>query len=80
MALSRFDEMQFPFACPKCKRVERIVIGRLDKITQWSCRCGQHTNLTKEPYVSEIKKLRRTASESDKWARQRGETIERRDD
>jgi hypothetical protein len=80
MVLSMFNQMEFPFECPKCKRGKRIVISRLDKITQWSCECGQHTNLTKEPYASEIKKLRRVASEHDKQERQAGKTVERHDD
>jgi hypothetical protein len=31
MVLSRFNQVMLPFACPKCKRVERIVISRLER-------------------------------------------------
>ena len=80
MVLSMFNRIPFRFTCPKCKRLEEIVISRLDNVTEWPCEyCEERTDLTKEPYASEIERLRRTASESDKWTRQRGETVERRD-
>ena len=81
MILSMFNRMEFPFACPKCKRVERIVISRLDGVTQWPCEyCGHRTDLAEEPYAPQIAQLRRTASEADKRRRQEGMTVERRDD
>jgi Zn ribbon nucleic-acid-binding protein len=49
MILSMFNRMEFPFACPKCRRVERIIISRLDNVTQWPCEhCGHRTDLTEE--------------------------------
>jgi transcription elongation factor Elf1 len=73
-----FDRLEFPFACPKCRRVERIVISRLDGVTQWVCEhCGQRTDLTEEPYAPKIAQLRRDASEIDKRRRQEGMTVER---
>jgi ribosomal protein L37AE/L43A len=81
MILSMFNRMEFPFACPKCRRIERIVISRLDNVTQWPCEhCGRRTDLREEPYAPQIAQLRHAASETDKRRRQEGMTVERRDD
>jgi len=81
MILSLFNRMEFPFSCPKCQRVERIIISRLDNVTLWPCEhCGHRTDLTEEPYAQQIAQLRRAASEGDKRRRQEGMTVERRDD
>jgi ribosomal protein L37AE/L43A len=78
--LSMFDRLEFPFACPKCRRVERIVISRLDGVIQWACEhCGQRTDLAEEPYAPKVAQLRRDASEIDKKRRQEGMTVERSD-
>jgi hypothetical protein len=77
MVLSMFNQIALSFTCPKCKHVEGIVISRLDKITEWPCEhCRELTDLSKEPYASEIAQKRDNASESDKQQRQAGKTIE----
>jgi hypothetical protein len=55
MILSMFYRMDLAFAWPKCRYVERIIISRLDNVTQWSCEhCGHRTDLTEEPYAQQI--------------------------
>lgn len=78
MALSRFNELTFRFACPHCTHEEAIVLSRLDHVEEWTCEaCGRRTDLRKEPYRSELAGQRDIASESDKQAMQRGEKRER---
>jgi transcription elongation factor Elf1 len=78
MALSMFNQLTYRFTCPHCGHPEAIVLSRLDGVTEWECeRCHKATDFRKEPHKSEIDTLRRTASESDKQAMQRGEKRER---
>ena len=80
MTLSMFNQLLFEFRC-QCGHIEKIVLSRLDDVTRWTCEsCGHSTDVSAEPYRTTIEKLRDTASEIDKQARQRGENIERIDD
>ena len=77
MTLSMFDQQLFKLDC-KCGKVTEEVLSNLDRVDSFSCPvCGHTVDLKTEPYRSVLKDLRRIATELDKQARQRGETIER---
>jgi transcription elongation factor Elf1 len=81
VVLSTFNQLLYGFTCPHCGHLEPIVISRLDKVTEWSCeKCRQSTDLSAEPHKSEIERQRDVASEIDKQARGRGQTVQRLDD
>src|SRR5262245_57754552 len=73
MTLSMLDRILYFLACG-----HMVVLGRLDKAYQWTCeQCGKDTDLTKDPYRTELENDRRTADQIDTQARQRGETTTR---
>jgi len=74
MTLSMLDRILYFLACR-----HTVVLGRLDKADNWTCEeCGKETDLTEDPYRTELESDRRTADQIDTQARQRGETITRR--
>jgi transcription elongation factor Elf1 len=77
MVRTMFQQMLFRFTCKKCGHCEDIVICRLEGVSAWPCEaCGDQTDVTKDPYKSEIATIKDTASEIDKQAQQRGQLIE----
>ncbi len=72
-----FDQKLLEITC-QCGKVSKEVLSNFDSVTTFTCpACGSITRLDAEPYRSAVKELRRVATELDKKARQRGETIER---
>jgi hypothetical protein len=73
MAISMLDQMLFQLACG-----HEVVLGRLTNLQSWVCEtCGNATDLTSEPYRSELVQDLDTAIQIDLQAKERGETINR---
>ena len=72
-----FQKLIFDLRC-ECGKVTETVLANLNGMASLTCpRCGTLINLTAEPHKTALDDLRRTASELDKQARQRGKTVER---
>jgi hypothetical protein len=73
MVVSMFDQMMFKLSCG-----HEVVLGRLSNLQEWVCEaCGQETDLTAEPFKSELLKDLDTAVQVDLQARAKGEQVTR---
>jgi hypothetical protein len=72
MTTSMLDQRLFNLSCGHA-----VVLGRLEKQKLWTCDCGKKTDLTQEPYKSDLAHELDTATQMDLQAKQKGETVTR---
>jgi hypothetical protein len=73
MTISMLDQMLFNLSCD-----HTVVLGRLEKQGLWTCEtCSRETDLTAEPYKTDLEHDFDTANQIDLQAKQKGETVNR---
>jgi hypothetical protein len=73
MTVSMLDQMLFPLACR-----HEVVLGRMANLETWVCEtCGKTTDLTMEPFKSELAQDLDTAMQIDAQERAEGNAITR---
>jgi hypothetical protein len=71
MTTSMLDQMLFNLSCG-----DEVVLGRLENQTVWTCEtCNRETDLTAEPYKTDLERDFDSATQIDLQAKQKGETV-----
>lgn len=71
MTISMLDQLPFNLSC-SCT----VVLGRLEKQRLWTCEtCNRETDLTAEPYKTNLERDFDTATQIDLRAKRKGETV-----
>jgi hypothetical protein len=78
MVVSAFDQRLYTLECPKCRVIEVMPIGILQRGDKFSCAaCGYTHDLSVEPHLMALKIEYAIAQKIDDEKRAHGETIER---
>lgn len=78
MAVSAFDQRLYNLECPKCRVIEVVQLGMLQRRTEFACAaCGYNYDLMVEPHLTALRTEYAVAQKIDEEKRANGETIER---